>query len=95
MKKLEPVVQLTQREFDSLGEYSLSLPTGTTLGKKWKCNRNERRPPVRINLTETYYFRIPWPPDWWLGEYVPYYCPDKQDEFVGIDWKRIEVVAST
>lgn len=27
---------LTQREFDDLGTYDLSLPTGTFVGKRWK-----------------------------------------------------------
>lgn len=29
-------IVLTQKEFDNLLEYSCSLPTGTTIGKKWK-----------------------------------------------------------
>lgn len=29
-------LQLTQAEFDALPEYSESLPTGTTIGKRWK-----------------------------------------------------------
>lgn len=31
---------MTQQEFDALYEYSCSLPTGTTVGKKWKRNMN-------------------------------------------------------
>lgn len=27
---------LTRQEFDELLEYSLSVPTGTTIGKRWK-----------------------------------------------------------
>ncbi len=30
-------VTLTKSEFDELGEYSHSLPTGTTIGKRWKA----------------------------------------------------------
>lgn len=33
------VVWLTQQEFNALPEYSCSLPTGTTLGKRWKSKR--------------------------------------------------------
>lgn len=29
-------VELSAQEFDALEEYSLSVPTGTTLGKRWK-----------------------------------------------------------
>lgn len=28
---------LTRKEFNDLPEYSLSLPTGTIIGKRWKC----------------------------------------------------------
>lgn len=31
-------IKLTQEEFDKLPEYSLTYPTGATIGKKWKCN---------------------------------------------------------
>jgi len=31
-----PVVELSDAEFDALPEYSCSLPTGTTIGKRWK-----------------------------------------------------------
>ena len=33
-----PVETISQRVFDSLGEYSCSLPTGQTIGKVWKQN---------------------------------------------------------
>lgn len=29
-------ITITQREFDELPEYSCTIPTGTTIGKKWK-----------------------------------------------------------
>lgn len=29
---------VTQTEFNSLKEYSSSIPTGTTIGKRWKRN---------------------------------------------------------
>ena len=33
---------MTRREFDELMEYSTSLPSGTTIGKIWKCHaRND------------------------------------------------------
>lgn len=41
--------------FDSLSEYSASLPTGTTAGKQWRC----RRPAFGE------------PHEWWIGEYGP------------------------
>lgn len=32
----DATIQMTQAEFDSLLEYSKSMPTGTTIGKRWK-----------------------------------------------------------
>lgn len=34
---------LFQHELDSIDEYSASIPSGTTVGKVWKSNRNIRR----------------------------------------------------
>ena len=39
LKKL-PRERITQRAFDGLPEYSMSNPTGTVIGKVWKCNMN-------------------------------------------------------
>lgn len=38
-----PSIELTQREFDALLEYSMSMPTGVAVGKTWKCNRHSGR----------------------------------------------------
>lgn len=71
-----PVVVLTKQEFDELLEYSLTLPTGTTIGKKWKCRRPYRDPN----------------PTWFLGEYVEETKePWKSQNYVGIKWARIEI----
>ena len=40
LKKL-PRERITQRAFD-VPEYSMSNPTGTVIGKVWKCNMNAR-----------------------------------------------------
>lgn len=32
-----PVIVLSQAELHALPEYSHTLPTGTTIGKRWKC----------------------------------------------------------
>lgn len=34
--KFFETIELTQKEFDELPEYSCSLPTGTKIGKRWK-----------------------------------------------------------
>lgn len=39
-KEEEPsqrVVKMTKKEFDELGEYSLTLPTSPSPGRRWKC----------------------------------------------------------
>jgi len=68
-------IMLTRREFESLPEYSCSLPTGTTEGKRWKrsdvyrAERGHRRLDV-------------WELNWWMGEYVP----SKEPGMIGIEW---------
>jgi hypothetical protein len=50
-------ILISWSEFDALPEYSCSIPTGTTVGKKWK-----RPVPYEIRTD---------PPNTWvLGEYV-------------------------
>ena len=90
--KPSPTVQLTKREFDELSEYSCTLPTGTTLGKRWKRDQNAYRHPVCAHLhifdgTREPDFRGP---SWWMGEYVP----DPDPKMVGIRWYKIEIVGA-
>lgn len=54
MSKL-PNEEMSQRAFDSLDEYSCSIPTGTIVGKVWKRDLN------------AYNDR---PPEWIICEYV-------------------------
>lgn len=56
----DETITLTQREFDELLEYSASLPTGTTVGKRWKRQ----------------VFSGPHAGDWRMGEYVEDPDPD-------------------
>lgn len=48
------IVKMSISEFDALLEYSTTLPTGTTIGKKWKRH-------IRSGAHQG---------EWWLGEYV-------------------------
>ena len=57
------VIICTQGYFDSLGEYSCSLPTGTTVGKHWKRNNGA-------------YIKDA-PDDWVICEYVDHPDPKK------------------
>jgi hypothetical protein len=81
------LVELTQAEFDSLGEYSTSIPTGKTVGKRWKRNVNcgGLRFENKVDETEARMLG----PEWWLGEY-------KEDEppspdHVLIVWSKIVI----
>ena len=74
------VTRLTQAEFRELGEYSCSLPTGTTIGKRWKCNTNAFTACLRDK-----------PPRWLMGEYYDLGPPDNAKE-IGIRWTKIEVI---
>lgn len=55
------IVRMAQAEFDGLLDYSCSLPTGTTIGKRWKRG-------------EPYYGTGP--KEWFQGEYVACDKPD-------------------
>ncbi len=55
---------MSSAEFNQLGEYSCTLPTGTYVGKLWKCQR-------------PYYVRPGDEVTWWLGEYWDDGTPDR------------------
>lgn len=54
---------MERRDFDKLPEYSCTLPTGTTIGKRWK--RSE------------FFGSSKYPGRWFLGEYVPHDKPER------------------
>lgn len=62
---------ISRSELAQLPEYSCSVPTGTTLGKRWRRNLNAYRPD-----------RVGVPAEWVIGEYVAH--PDPT--LVGIRW---------
>lgn len=69
---------MTQAALEAMVEYSCSIPTGTTIGKKWKCDRNFGRRSSTVG------------PDWMTGEYIDHQDPNK----VGIKWRKVVIVAS-
>lgn len=71
-------IKLTQVELDKFSEYSCSLPTGTTVGKRWKRDANA----YRRGLPEGTL------PAWWIGEYVEH--PDP--EMINITWTRVKLM---
>lgn len=61
---LMATIVLTPREFETLPEYSCSLPTGTTVGKQWR-----RREPYQTGPGVEH--------TWWRGQYVEHPDPGK------------------
>lgn len=72
-----PVMRLTPEEFTKLGEYSGSLPTGTTPGKMW------RRLDGDFDLELK---RQGGSPLWMIGQYDPN-CPEDAPR-IAIHWYR-------
>jgi hypothetical protein len=92
---VKKLVVLTKREFDELGEYSCSLPTGTTVGRRWKRDMNAYRQPTCFFLhvcdgRPEPSFRGE---DWWMGEYAAdpkaKIRDDGTPETVRILWSKI------
>lgn len=76
------VVTMTRAELEALkrevGEYSCSLPTGTTIGKRW----------VRDSGAYFYGYIDP-ERRWMIGEYIP--DPRGDPKMVGIRWSRVHL----
>ncbi|MCH7549650.1 MAG: hypothetical protein IH969_08985 [Candidatus Krumholzibacteriota bacterium] len=65
---------MRQEELDELLEYSTTLPTGTTIGKRWKrrvqvLQSLPRRNPCTVEFSE--------PAVWHMGEYAEHPDPGK------------------
>ena len=77
---------VTQETFDGLSEYSCSIPTGTTHGKRWKRD-NHAYPNDGVRRD----------PKWFMGEYyeLPRDDPDLRDRAgnkqIGIHWTALVV----
>ena len=63
---------ISRNELFDLLEYSCSLPTGTTIGKRWRCDVHAYRKPL---IPEDRH-------EWRIGKYVEHPDSDK----VGIEW---------
>jgi hypothetical protein len=82
-------VELTRAEFDALPEYSCSLPSGTTIGKKWKCNDDAYAPEPRRSIAHVEEQMADVFPEWWMGQYVALDPPHPNQ--VGIEWHKIRL----
>ena len=67
-------IMLSAKEFESLPDYSCSLPTGTYVGKRWR-----RRCPYRYEVDDPAAYT------YWMGEYVASLIPGE----IGIEWTQI------
>lgn len=100
---------MTKAKLDELPEYSCSLPTGTTPGKKWKRDVNfhaRRDPRVMVAHLDFWSGRpalagagalIPVPPEEHEPRWVlgEYFELADDDKNVGIRWTPIEVIERT
>lgn len=81
-----PKLRISAREFEALPEYSCSVPTGTTPGKRWK----------RLDgVYDRSFMARGGKPRWMVGEYDPA-CPSDA-KTIQIFWYRpiIQIRAAT
>jgi hypothetical protein len=85
-------VELTRAEFDmhlrAWGEYSRSLPSGTTVGKKWFCNRDLDRVGSEASIAYAEHVMADVFMDWWLCEYTEH--PDPK--LIAISYKKVRII---
>jgi hypothetical protein len=79
---------MTKKELEALPEYSSSIPTGTTIGKRWKRQTYKKSdPPIPVDVygyDKDGFFKMV--PDWWLmGEYATADDP----KYVKIIWRNV------
>jgi hypothetical protein len=70
---------MTQREFDGLLEYSCSVPTGQSIGKRWKVDR-------------WFGSKLKNGPRWWMGEYSRDFKDGRGVEMVEMVFREILIV---
>lgn len=73
-------IRLFPWELDSMGEYSCTLPSDTTLWKMWKCDKNAYRNIPGEKRLE---------PHWVVGQYVPHLGGDPK--LVSIRWFEVKL----
>lgn len=85
----EKTALLTEEELDALPEYSSSIPTGTTIGKRWKRRtyKESNIPVDAFGYDKDGFFRLV-PEGWVMGEYAE----DENPNWVKIIWREVIVV---
>lgn len=80
-----PELELTRGEFDGLGEYSCSLPTGVRIGKRWKRNLNAYVSEyAHLDFFDGAPAVIVQPEVWVVGEY----CAGTRPGYADVRWYR-------
>jgi hypothetical protein len=90
-------IELTQAEVDELLEYSTSVPSGTTVGKRWKRDNNclgqTGRPKADRDYIHATARMVGHEHDWVLGEFIE--CDPPRKDFVRILWRKIIIKEET
>ena len=60
---------ISREELAKLGEYSCTLPTGTTIGKRWRRNVNAFKSVLPSGQQNPHGPRQRLEPEWMIGEY--------------------------
>jgi hypothetical protein len=75
-----PVLRIAQADFEVLPDYSATLPTGTTTGKRWK----------RLDGSfDRDFLALGGQPHWLIGEYG---APSADGKSIRVNWYRPVVV---
>jgi len=93
-------VFMTRAELDRLPEYSMSIPTGATIGKRGRRNANvyERSPrSTHLHFFDGSPVLVDPVPEWWIGEFVRNPAaeldPDGIPKTVLIRWAKVALVS--
>jgi hypothetical protein len=91
----EKTALMTEKELEALPEYSLSLPTGTTIGKRWKRQkyRSTGIPVNDFGYDKQGYFVME-KDGWLMGEYAEDNTPPDRlhpNGWVRIIWRNVIV----
>ena len=93
-------VVISHAELRALPEYSCTIPTGTTPGKRWRCDvhegrrhavflrqldlKREGKPPLDPERVVAYLDK--WAPEWQIVEYVECECVPDGDIGIAYSW---------
>lgn len=87
---------MTQKELEGLPEYSSSIPTGTTIGKRWKRKlyKESGIPVNAFGYDKDGFFRL-LPDGWLMGEYAEDTTPPDRlhpNGWIKIIWRKVLLI---